>query len=484
MSDAPTDPPRIGGPVGPRVGRFVLVSHLGDGGLGTVWRAYDPESGEAVAIKRLHPELARDERLRRRLAREVRAVGRLRHPHVVNLLDTGATDDGAPWYVMPLVPGVPLSTWAETLPRLPDVRTVFAQVLGALAEAHAAGVVHRDLGPGNVLVAGPPGAPHATVLDFGFAQVEDDIDDQITAIYNDRFGQPSYMAPEQVAGETDVGPAADLYAVAVLLWEVLTGAPPFSGSTGTAVLMQHLSAALPAFEPRRRAAPEVVPEAIEAVLRRALAKRPETRHRDAQQLAAALDLAWQSPAATPPAPAPLSPAPQPKSATWAHAETLQRAGDASGALRLWSAVAYRYRAEDRPVDAARAELRRGRLLVRLDRAPEADAAFAAAEVLAEGARAADRAALARGLRAWAAHRAGHAAERDRHLSAAIVAARDANLCSPLWAALLEELGQATPHGGRRRGRLLRLAAQAWARAGERAHASRCIRASAEADPSG
>lgn len=482
MSESPSPAGGGGGPTGPRLGRFVLVSHLGDGGLGTVWRAYDPQTGEAVAIKRLHPDLVGDTRLQRRLAREVRAVARVKHPNIVNLLDAGATADGAPWFVMPLIPGVPLSVWAENRPRLTEVRRVFDQVLSALAAAHAKGVVHRDLGPGNVLVTLTAGVPHATLLDFGFAQVEDDIDDQITAIYNDRFGQPSYMAPEQVAGETDVGPAADLYAVAVLLWEVLTGAPPFCGSTGTAVLMQHLSAALPAFEPRPRPANDAVPEAIESVLRRALAKRPDDRHRDAEHFAAALARAWsvvdsevhpsdfQEETRVDPA------------ATWARAEAAQREGDASSALHLWASVAALRRAEGSPVEAARAELRRGRLLVRLDRAREAEAAFAAAEALAEGARAPDRAALARGLRAWAAHRAGRLAERDRHLAAAIVAARDAQLCSPLWAAVLEELGLAAPAGERRRWRLLRLAAQAWAHSGEREHARRCLKAAGTSKP--
>ena len=256
-------------------GRYLIAELIGRGGTGTVYAATDTLWSREVALKILRPEVARDARLRRRLRREARAVARIEHPNIVRLFELGEHEDGSPFLVMERVRGPSMHTLAPSIETWGRVASLFQQVLGALAFAHARGVVHRDLKPQNIIVSvGASGEDIVKVLDFGFARVEDDSDDQLTATSKDVFGTPTYMSPEQATGDHEVGPASDLYSVGVMLWEMVCGAPPFQGATGTAVVVQHVTAPLPAFHPVPGL---VVPPALEAVVSRALEKEPPKR---------------------------------------------------------------------------------------------------------------------------------------------------------------------------------------------------------------
>ncbi|MCB9549010.1 MAG: protein kinase [Myxococcales bacterium] len=260
-------------------GRYRLHAEIGRGGQGAVWRATDALTGREVAVKRLRPEYGAEPRLRRRLRREARAVGRLEHPNIVRLFEVGE-DEAGPFFVMEWVPGVPLFRVDDLdVPRILDL---CEQILGALAYAHARGVVHRDLKPENVLVhRGADGVDRVKLLDFGFAWVDDDLDEEISLAAKDVFGTPQYMAPEQAMREDDVGPSADLYAVGIIAWELICGAPPFTGPTGASVLMQQVNAPLPPLAPRPGF---IVPPDLAAWLHRALAKDPAERFHSAGQM--------------------------------------------------------------------------------------------------------------------------------------------------------------------------------------------------------
>ncbi len=265
-------------------GRYRLIEELGAGGMGTVWRAMDELAQREVALKRLRPEYVKESRLRRRLRREARAVARLEHPNIVRLYDMGEDSDQSPFLAMEMVRGQPLSHMIDQNLPLETVRDYVDQILGALAFAHARGVIHRDLKPDNVVVAtGERGQQIVKLLDFGFARVEDDSDDQLSMQAKDVFGTPTYMAPEQATSDYEVSPATDLYALGVIFWELLTGRPPFTGKSGTAIVVQHVTKALPPFRSRY----ETVPDLLE-LLQRALEKEPSRRFGSAGEMRRAL----------------------------------------------------------------------------------------------------------------------------------------------------------------------------------------------------
>jgi len=225
-----------------------------------------------VAIKRLRQEDWPDGRLRRRLRREARAIARLDHPHIVRFLDLGE-EEGRPFLVMEYVEGQTLFEVARQHP-MQRVLELLEKLLAALAYAHARGVIHRDIKPENVLITQSPEGLRPTLLDFGFARVEDDCDPSLTALTQEIFGSPSYMSPEQASGEHELGPQSDLYAIGVILWELFCGQPPFWGSTATAVLIQHINSPLPPFSPSAGLNP---PEGLLPLLESLLEKQPAQR---------------------------------------------------------------------------------------------------------------------------------------------------------------------------------------------------------------
>ena len=224
-------------------GRFRIERAIGDGAMATVWRAIDTASGEPVAIKVLRSEEADLEDIQR-LAQEAEILQRLNHPCIVRVVGRGVTREGAPFVVMEWVDGIDLRTKLDRTSRLPpaDVRDIIGQVCSALADAHEHGVVHRDVKPENVLLVAPEHVA-VKVVDFGMAKVLTPDAAQLT-IDNKIFGTPQYMSPERARGKP-VGAASDVYGVAVMTYEMLTGRRPFDAPSPVVVLTQHLKSPPP-----------------------------------------------------------------------------------------------------------------------------------------------------------------------------------------------------------------------------------------------
>ena len=223
-------------------GKYRFVRLLGAGTAGEVWEAENTFVMRRVAIKTLRSDLARDPEVRARFSAEARAAGRIRHPNVVDVFDLGLAESGEPFMVMELCDGETLDSVIE---RRGAVGVSYAcellcQVLNALNAAHSLGIVHRDLKPANVMVVHPhPEEPVVKVLDFGIAKGLE----RERAESEERglvFGTPLYMAPEQAVGEV-VDHRSDLFAVGVILFELLAGRPPFSGNTPEILLANVLS---------------------------------------------------------------------------------------------------------------------------------------------------------------------------------------------------------------------------------------------------
>ncbi|MER5984772.1 serine/threonine-protein kinase [Streptomyces sp. NPDC001787] len=264
-------------------GRYELATVLGQGGMGQVWTAYDQRLDRRVAVKLLRPDRvagptgseAADE-LRRRFVRECRVTAQVDHPGLVTVHDAGSDDDDL-YLVMQYVEGADLADHlAEHVPYpWPWAVSVAAQLCAVLSAVHAVPIVHRDLKPRNVMVR-PDGT--VTVLDLGVASVLDTDTTRLTHT-GSPIGSPAYMAPEQAMGGA-VGPYTDLYALGVLLHELLSGDVPFAGSTALGVLHRHL------YEPPlpvRRFRSEI-PAQLEALVLRLLAKDPQDRPASAQEV--------------------------------------------------------------------------------------------------------------------------------------------------------------------------------------------------------
>ncbi|TXS30035.1 serine/threonine protein kinase [Streptomyces sp. ms191] len=261
-------------------GRYELSTIIGQGGMGQVWTAYDGRLDRRVAVKLLRPDhmaaaTAAGE-MRRRFVRECRVTAQVDHPGLVTVHDAGSDGDEL-YLVMQYVEGADLADHLAEHDPYPWewAVSVAAQLCAVLAAVHAVPIVHRDLKPRNVMVR-PDGT--VTVLDLGVASVLDTDTTRLTHT-GSPIGSPAYMAPEQAMGGA-VGPYTDLYALGVLLHELLSGNVPFAGSTALGVLHRHL------YEPPlpvRRSRPEV-PEALEALVLRLLAKDPQHRPSDAHQV--------------------------------------------------------------------------------------------------------------------------------------------------------------------------------------------------------
>ncbi|MER5293208.1 protein kinase [Streptomyces pharetrae] len=257
--------------------KYLLEEPLGRGATGTVWRARQRETagaeaavpgqpGETVAIKVLKEELANDADVVMRFLRERSVLLRLTHPNIVRVRDLVVEGDLLA-LVMDLVDGPDLHRYLrENGPLTPVAASLLtAQIADALAASHADGVVHRDLKPANVLLKQDDGRMHPMLTDFGIARLADS--PGLTRTH-EFVGTPAYVAPESAEGRPQTS-AVDIYGAGILLYELVTGRPPFSGGSALEVLHQHLSA-----EPRR---PSTVPEPLWTVIERCLRKNPDER---------------------------------------------------------------------------------------------------------------------------------------------------------------------------------------------------------------
>ena len=260
-------------------GRYEIGERLGVGGMAEVYAATDQRLGRQVAVKFLRSEVD-DPNARARIETEARAAASLSHPNIVNVYDAG-DHGGRPYVVMELADSRSLADVIREEGPLPAdrVRQIGDQVLSALAAAHAEGFVHRDVKPANILVR-EDGA--VKLADFGIAKSFADAAAGMTAV-GLVMGTPTYLSPEQAAGQPAT-PRSDLYAMGVVLYEALTGSPPFTGDTPMAVVAAHAHAPVPDI----RAATPGVPPALAAVVERALAKDPADRFANAEEMRRAL----------------------------------------------------------------------------------------------------------------------------------------------------------------------------------------------------
>jgi eukaryotic-like serine/threonine-protein kinase len=265
--------------------RYRIERELGQGGMATVYLAQDLKHHRQVAIKVLRPELSAALGAERFL-REIETTANLRHPHILPLFDSGEAD-GFLFYVMPYVEGESLRDRLKREKQLPidDALRITREVADALSYAHSKGVIHRDIKPENMLLE----SGHAVVADFGIAKAISAAGGQTLTRTGMSVGTPQYMSPEQAAGESDLDGRSDLYSLACVLYEMLAGQPPFSGSTAESLVHQHLVVDARPITQLRPA----VPPAIADALTRALAKNPADRFSPAAHFAAALTMPGQ-----------------------------------------------------------------------------------------------------------------------------------------------------------------------------------------------
>jgi serine/threonine protein kinase len=283
--------------------RYRLLRLVAQGGMASVWEAHDNVLARSVAVKMLHPHLAADSLFLERFRREAISAARLAHPNVVATFDAGISDEGTAFIVMELIRGQTLSAFATEHRPLPIFVCVeiAMQIADALAHAHAAGLVHRDIKPANVLVCDTEsdGVPLIKVTDFGIAKAAEGLGLELTKT-GIILGTPKYLSPEQIEGrEPDV--RADLYALGVVLFELVAGLAPFRGPTEMAVAVQHLNDA-PA---RLRDVRPSAPPALDLLVAALLAKQPQDRPPTAvavRQALARIDLSGGRNAGPSPAP--------------------------------------------------------------------------------------------------------------------------------------------------------------------------------------
>ncbi len=281
-------------------GRFVVLSRIGSGSMGSVYRAWQLTVGRDVALKIVRRDRAYDAETKTRFEREARAVSRLKSPHTVTAFDFGEAEDGSLFLALEMLEGETLGERLRREKRLHWLEALrFAgQALKSLAEAHAQGIVHRDLKPDNLFLSriDEPGGERelCKILDFGIAKwlrEEDAPLDQLETLAGTVFGTPRYMSPEQAQG-APLDPRSDLYSLGVLLYQMLTGRAPFIDDEAVVVMAKHIKEAPP---PLGDVAPHAdIPLPVEALVLRALEKSPDNRPATAEQMLAELEQAVAS----------------------------------------------------------------------------------------------------------------------------------------------------------------------------------------------
>ncbi|MEO8449852.1 MAG: serine/threonine-protein kinase [Gemmatimonadota bacterium] len=262
-------------------GNYKVERELGRGSMARVFLATDVRHGRAVAVKLLPPELATTISAERFL-REIRITAALQHPHILPLLDSGASG-GLCWYVMPHVTGESLRERLALGPFPPkDAIRIATEVAKALAHAHRQSIVHRDIKPENVMLSGG----QAIVMDFGLARALSGTSGSRITAAGLPLGTPAYMSPEQVKGET-IDARSDLYSLGCVLYEMLIGRPPFVAANAVRVMQLHIEQA----PPKPSEARGGLPAALDPVMAKVLAKEPLERYQRAEALITDLEMA-------------------------------------------------------------------------------------------------------------------------------------------------------------------------------------------------
>jgi len=276
--------------IGRSIGNYKIVRVLGEGGMGTVYLAEHPMIGKRVAVKMLRPDLGTDPGLVSRFFQEAKAVNEIRHPNIVDISDFGHTEDGIVYFVMELMEGQSLRDRITASGPMPLEQAVafVRQVIDALAAAHRMGIIHRDLKPDNIFLvtdAQVPGGFRAKLFDFGVAKLLGDKQKQVghKTIDGAVVGTPFYMSPEQALCQ-DVGAAADIYAMGVVMYEMVTGKVPFQSEQLVLLLNAILKQPAP---PPSRIRPDTPPW-LDRLILRCLEKDPEARPRSMEEVSAIL----------------------------------------------------------------------------------------------------------------------------------------------------------------------------------------------------
>ncbi len=269
--------------------RYTILSRVGKGGMGVVYKAEQHLIGRIVALKVLNKEIVKDETSVKRFLNEARAIASLENPHTVTLYDFGVTTEGLLYYTMELLEGRPLSGLLEAQGPLSvdhAVEVIF-QTLESLGEAHDKGILHRDIKPDNLFLQARTKGERIKVLDFGIAKLVGE-GSEGTAITKTGMicGTPQYLSPEQVLGNPAV-PASDLYSLGVVFYEMVAGMPPFFSPTPMKLLLKHLNEVPPPISVKN---PEVaVPPSINRFVERVLSKQPEDRYASVEEFRTGLE---------------------------------------------------------------------------------------------------------------------------------------------------------------------------------------------------
>lgn len=282
-----------------RLGRFELIEHIGEGGMGTVYRAFDPVSSQTVAIKVLHHDLAARSEAVRRFTKEARLLSEVRSEHVTQLLEV-SEDRGTHFLVMEFVDGQSLAALLTEYGRLdePLALAIAARVAGALADLHPLGIIHRDIKPANILIRfadllkqSPDSSTlqgellEVKVTDFGLARHVSQAQSLAMTHAASLLGTPLYMAPEQFTGDENVDARADLYALGATLFEMLSGQPPFAADHAMKLADMHRHVA----PPRLRSVRSDVSDGVSEIIAKSLEKRPDDRYSEAPHMLADIE---------------------------------------------------------------------------------------------------------------------------------------------------------------------------------------------------
>ena len=263
---------------GQMLGPYRIISQIGQGGMATVYKAYQPSMDRNVAVKVLPSQLADSREFTKRFQQEARTIARLEHAHILPVFDYGESD-GISYFVMRYLEAGTLKNKMETGPlSLSEIDRIFTQLADALGYAHSHGVIHRDLKPANTLI---DSQGNLFLTDFGIAKLLEDASPRLTQT-DAIMGTPAYISPEQAQAQT-VDQRSDIYSLGIILYEMVTGRVPFVADTPLAVILKHVSAPLP----MPSSIKTDIPEAIETVILKALAKNPDDRFATAAEFVSA-----------------------------------------------------------------------------------------------------------------------------------------------------------------------------------------------------
>jgi serine/threonine protein kinase len=269
--------------------RYQVTEVLGQGGMGTVFKAINLSLNKPVAVKALHMFL--DSFASARFQQEIKAMSMLSHPHLISVLDAGTTSGGTPYFVMEFLDGPALGDLLKTEGVLSDVRAVrmFIQMADALAYAHEQGIIHRDLKPNNVVVLSNRGKDFIKLVDLGIAKLVTPSDDaQGLTATGEIFGSPIYMSPEQCSGKAIDG-RSDIYSLGCLMFETVCGEPPIKGGSALETFNLHMTKDAPLISTMPGVRMTLQMKALEAVIARCVQRDPEARFRTMEELSQALE---------------------------------------------------------------------------------------------------------------------------------------------------------------------------------------------------